>query len=80
MDHISLRHASSDPENRRIQQAADYAKAWADTDDMYIKSQENQGDGFLLAQSLEPAPATTGDVVLQREGQSKLLGVTRTVL
>ena len=68
--------ASSDPLDTHIQNAADYSEDWASSNDIRINAVKIKEMVFFFCRSLDLAPITIGNNVIEMVAQSKLLGVT----
>ena len=76
VDDTSCCLASSDPLDPHIQNAADYSEVWASSNDMRINSVKTKEMVFSFCRSLDLAPITIGNKVIERVARSRLLGVT----
>ena len=76
VDDTSCCLASSDPLDPHIQNAADYSEVWASLNDMRINAVKTKEMVFSFCRSLDLAPITIDNKVIERVAQSRLLGVT----
>ena len=77
VDDTSSCLASSDPFDSHLQKAADYARVWADTNDMQINAEKTKELLFSFSKKHhEIQPIRIGETVIEQVATSKLLGVT----